>query len=122
MSTTDAMVSPIVSGSIQLASGLVEYPTSYISRNFAVGGTALSVYLEIYQPSASTIKVYYYNGTSYVEIARNVSKATSLSDGFVDMAFEVTGLALATTKIKIVMDTTDNTQRPKARNLRAFIV
>lgn len=122
MSTTDAKMSPLVSGSIQLASGLIEYPTSYVSRSFAVGGTSLSVYLEIYQPNASTIKVYYYNGTSYVEIARNVSKATSLSDGFVDMAFEVAGLALATTKIKIVMDTTDNTQRPKARNLRAFIV
>lgn len=122
MSTSDAMVSPLVSGSIQLASGLIEYPTSYISRAFAVSGTSLSVYLEIYQPSASTIKVYYYNGTTFVEINRNVAKAVSLSDGFVDMAFEVSGLAIASSKIKIIMDTSDNTQRPKARNLRAFVV
>lgn len=122
MNTSDPMVSPLTMGSIQLASGLIEFPASYISRTFAVNGTSLSVYLEIYQPSASTIKVFYFNGVSHVEMTRNVSKAVMLNSEYVDMAFEVSGLAIASTNIKIVLDTSDNTQRPTAKNLRAFVV
>lgn len=45
-----------------------------------------------------------------------------LGDGWTDMTYKGTGLSgNKTTRIKIVLDSQDNTERPSARNLRAYV-
>ena len=123
LSSSQEEFSPVVNGSIQLATGVVEFPASYVSRQFDVNGEEIRVYIEMYEPSATSVKVYYESATDvYSELTRDLTTAVNIADGFVDLKFNKLGLTVGKTRVKIVLGTIDKENRPMVRNLRAFIV
>jgi hypothetical protein len=60
-------------------------------------------------------------GNQWVELTRGASK--QVDNGFVEIAFaSATGLSLNTSRVLIELDTDDDTARPQARKLRAWVV
>lgn len=123
LSSTQEEFSPVIEGSIQLATGIIQFPSSYISRQFDVNGGEIRVHIEMFEPSATSVKVYYESATNvFTELQRDMNTAVNIGDGFVDLQFNKLGLTVDKTRVKIVLDTEDNENRPLVRNLRAFIV
>ena len=123
LSSSQSEFSPVVDGSVQLASGLIKFPSSYISRQFDVDGEEIRVYIEMFEPSSTSVKVFYESAPDiYTELTRDMSTAVNIGNGFVDLKFGKQGLTVTNTRVKIVLDTSDSELRPMVRNLRAFIV
>ena len=123
LSSSNANLTPVVNGVVQLASGIIDFPSSYNSRQFSVDGTSIKVYIEMLEPAGSSVKVFYESSVGvYTEMTRNPANATSIGDGYVDMEFRSSTVNINETRIQIVLDTTDKLQRPVVKNLRAFVI
>lgn len=119
-------VSPSWDGDFSLSMGQIQLPASYVTRIIPMPATAKSakVYLDIFEPSNASIKVYLRNAadTDWVELTRDTSNAVNLGEGIVEMPFVGALLFNNTpgTRIKIVMTTVDKTSRPAAKGLKLF--
>jgi len=120
--TNNPEITPVLGGSIQLAVGQVEFPSIYISRYFETKGDNLNVYLEVKESESSKVDVYYRSGASWLKLSRDLTKAKQTGDGFVEIPFIANITGLDSTQIKIELTSTDELQRPEAKNLRAIVV
>lgn len=119
-------ISPSIDGNVFLALGVVQLPATYVTRAIPIPAstTGLQLYLDVYEPSAASITVYYRNqaDTAWVEMPRVSANAVSKGNGVVEMPFAATVSGLTSTRLKISMTTTDAAQRPAAANLRMFFI
>ena len=123
LSSLNPDLTPVVNNVVQLASGVVDFPASYNSRQFSVDGTSIKAYIEMFEPAGSSVKVFYESSAGvYAEMTRNSANATAIGDGYVDMEFTSDTVDIGRTRIQIVLDTTNDLQRPVVKNLRAFVV
>ena len=77
----------------------------------------------MFEPAGSSVKVFYESSAGvYTEMTRNSANATSIGDGYVDMEFSSNTVDIGRTRIQIILDTTNDLQRPVVKNLRAFVV
>ncbi len=120
LATTNTSLSPRIFGDVQLSSGVISFPSDYISREFAVDGTHLTLLLDILEPSSTHVDTYYYNGTTWVELTRDVGGGIPIGDGWMQMKY-TSELGTTATRIKINLTSTNNMQRPMARNLRVAV-
>lgn len=121
-SLTDLM-SPVTLPDIYLAYGKVVTPSTYISRQFKTDGNTIKVYLEIYEPTPSSVNVSYESADNvFTALTKKNASAVNIGDGWVDMLYEVTGTSVENTRIKIEMSTLDSNVRPLVRNLRAYVI
>jgi hypothetical protein len=123
MSSQDNAVSPLIEGSIQLASGLVSLTSNYAARSFAVNGSNLRVYLDILETTEAKVHVYAKNAAGVVvELTRNAANSTPLDNNWVRMPFELTGqVGWTNTSISIALVTSHVTARAYAMNLMSYI-
>jgi len=130
--------SPKLDPSIQLSVGKTERTSTYVSRSFDFDeeGTIVDVYLDMYKPSNTNISVFYqsHEGDSHasdVWVSIPASEtAKQLGGGWVEQHYTITDISEPTnaagnpsgrTRIKIVLTTTNDSDRPVAGNLRTTI-
>lgn len=124
MSTADPLYTPVLSKDIQLAVGTVQFPATYVMREFDIDGTHLRLNLDMLEPTNSSIKAFYQeaDGTTWTELTRNEANSKLLANGYLDMEFKKDNIGLSKTRLKITLDTTDHLKRPSVKNLRAYII
>ena len=127
MRTTDPKVSPVIDVSSQLVSGNVQLEGSYVARAFDVTGTKLSVRVEEWKETLANISVFYHRPAAggvpeaWIPMTRNAAKVLPAQGDFVDAPYEATGLTVTSTKIKVVLSTSSEMQRPRVKNIRAYV-
>lgn len=128
MTTSNQNVTPRIYGDITLAVGTMQTSSTYVNRAVPVpsSATALSVYLEIFEPVAGTISVQYRNpgDTAWTNLTRQAGTMTPIGDGFFDLAFTgaITGFtgANTNTRFRVIYNNSDSLNRPASRKLRAY--
>lgn len=116
-------VSPIIFPGMQTLVGSSGAGGTYISREFAkqAGGTELKVIYQARTPGASTVNPEYESAAG-VFSGMTLSSATQIGDNWVEYTYVATGLnALNSSRVKLTL-TSQGTNAPKVRQLRALFV
>lgn len=59
LSTSNNRVSPIIGPDLTVSVGRVQFPATYVNTPFPFNGSKLRAMLDVYEPSGSTVRVYY---------------------------------------------------------------
>ena len=123
LSTSNNQVSPAIEGTVILAKGSVEFPSSYVSRSFQLSPTStkLTAILDVNEPSPSSVSIFFKNSLgSWVQLNRNSLLSQQIGNGWVRLTYEEPISNLSSSSIKIELNSSNNQSRPMARNLRVF--
>lgn len=124
MATSDLTISPTIDGDIRFSFGTVQYPAKYITRAISVPSstTTIKLFLDIFEPQDASVSVQYRDAadTDWVSFTRQSLSAVSVGDGVTEMPFTASVSSLSATRLRIVLDTSNNLHRPYAKNLRLF--
>ena len=123
MRTTNNKVTPQIEPTVQLLVGTVDMAGDYVSRTFLCGGTKISVYVKEQRQTGTTVQIFAQNAdTSWTQLTRNTAKAIPLDNDFVEVPYEGTfASAIAQTRIKISLGTTNEQIRPIVGPIRTYI-
>lgn len=122
LTSNNSYISPRVAGDVQLAWGNIDLPSTYISREFALDGTVMTVLLDIYEPEGTHVDVYYWNGSAWAAVTRDVGGGTPIGDGWMQMKYAATpGVSASRIKIELISSDATGLARPAAKNLRTTI-
>ena len=130
LSTENKNLSPLIDGNCTITVGKVVFPAYYHSREFQIDGNSMRVWLDIYEPLGTSVKVYYLSGSdpfdesSWTELTRNTSASKEIGDGWKDMYYESSDVSgISGTRLRIILNSDDETlmRRPFAENLRAYV-
>lgn len=123
LSTSSNNLSPAIEGTVILAQGSVQLPSSYISRSINLSSTSskLTAILDVNEPSPSSIILYYKNSIgNWIQLSRNPLLSQQIGNGWVRLTYEENISSLSSTAVKIELTSSNNQSRPMAKNLRVF--
>lgn len=122
--TTDPKKSPIISRSLQLFIGTADKPGVYSMNAFpitngSVTPATVKLIMDVYAPAGSSVIPSLLTSSGFVQMT--YMSATPVGDSWFESTYQVTGVNLNSSKLKIVADTTVPTSRPKVRKIRVLI-
>lgn len=126
LASTSSGITPKLLQGVELYSGVADTPATYQQRVFNIvnGSTTAStirVILDQYCPSGATITPYYEKAdTTFQSIAQKSS--TALGNGWYTVTYEVTGILLNSTAIKLALATTSYAAKPLVKNIRTLVI
>ena len=121
--SSDGLRSPQLDPNVQLSVGTCEQSSVYTSRafNFDPDAVICDVYLDMYKPANTNVIVQYDNDGVFTEIPLQAEDTKPLGDGWVENHFvleNVTAPNSGDTRVRIIMSTTNDKDRPVVGNLR----
>lgn len=114
----NAKASPVLYPGMQFVAGDQEASGIYVSRAFAVGGSArVSVTFECLTPGLSTVAVAIRKADGTWQTL-TLTSGTDVGDGWVERNYTVTGFTATTSAVRLTLAGTTGA-RPRVRKLRA---
>ena len=128
LTTTNAKVTPQVSGNITLSVGTLTAVSNWIDRLVVVPATAVNIklYIKMYESSNGQIVVYYLDadGVTWHAMTRNAGGAIQIGNGWANMPFYANSVAAALitpgTRFKVTQTCTDKSLRCMASDLICY--
>jgi hypothetical protein len=119
-------VSPIIPAGLELLGGTASQPATYTSVAIAIpNGTttpgALTIVLDTYNPLNNGVTVKVQTGVSTFSTATFVS-STAIGNGWTEVTYSYSSLSALSTRLQLVLSTSNTSIRPKVTNIRVIVV
>lgn len=126
LTSTNANLSPVVSGDIQLAAATVVYPSTYVTRQFTTNGRYLKLYVDVLEFGTNQVTIQYqHTDDTWKDFDTDLTKYpnVNIGEGWVTKTYykDLTTSGIGT-RIKITFNdvTVSSVSLPGCRNLRVL--